>query len=38
MSSPLAVKRLLQKEEIDFTVEEGGTDLGDIVVDGKVFN
>ena len=24
--------------EIDFTVEEGGTDLGDIVVDAKMFN
>jgi plastocyanin len=31
-------KTAAKRGRIDFTVEEGGTDLGDIVVDGKVFN
>ena len=31
-------KTSAKRGRIDFTVEEGGTDLGDIVVDGKVFD
>ncbi len=31
-------KASAKRGRIDFTVEEGGTDLGDIVVDAKMFN
>ena len=31
-------KAFARRGRIDFTVEEGGTDLGDIVVDAKMFN